>query len=583
VGERANHGLRIIYPAALVEAGRTSYAEPRSPRPPRAERDRRYRLTHRLLPVGILAGLAFIVGVVFGALYTPHEKKVADDFAKAWQKGDYQAMRAELSDGAQARFPLDQFRGAYDRTAATATATGVRVGDAKEPKDGIVAVPVTVRTRIFGDVHGTLRLPFEGSGQNARIAWRPELTFPGVEQGQSLQRRTQLPPRATILARDGQVLAKGPDRSTSLTTEAAEIVGELGQIPAQQRLPLRALGYPDDATVGTSGLERALQFRLAGRPGGTLAIDGQVIARARPRPARAVRTTISPKLERAAINALGGQSGGIAVLQPGTGEVLGLAGTAYSSNGPPGSTFKIITTTAALEDHKVKLTDEFPVETAAVLEGVRLNNASGEACGGNFEHSFAESCNSVFAPLGVKVGKQRLVETAEKYGWNSRPLIPGAVASTMPQPSGIGDDLDLGSTAIGQGKVLATPLQMASVAAAVGNHGIRVEPHLLKGQRVPRHRVTSQRITDTLRRLMIGVVKGGTGTAADIPGVQVAGKTGTAELGLSAGQTDAWFTAFAPARRPSVAVAVWRLRAGAGGDASAPLARQVLASALGRG
>jgi cell division protein FtsI/penicillin-binding protein 2 len=124
---------------------------------------------------------------------------------------------------------------------------------------------------------------------------------------------------------------------------------------------------------------------------------------------------------------------------------------------------------------------------------------------------------------------------------------------------------------------------MVSVAATVGNHGIRVEPHLLRGQRVPRRRVTRRQITDTLRRLMIGVVKGGTGTAADIPGVQVAGKTGTAELGLAAGQTDAWFVAFAPARRPSVAVAVWRLRAGAGGDASAPLARQVLVRALGLG
>jgi penicillin-binding protein A len=242
-----------------------------------------------------------------------------------------------------------------------------------------------------------------------------------------------------------------------------------------------------------------------------------------------------------------------------------------------------MTTTAALEDHKVKLTEQFPVQTAAVLEGVRLNNAGGESCGGTFVESFAHSCNSVFAPLGVKVGKKRLVETSEKYGWNERPLIPGAVESTMPQPSGIGDDLDLGSTAIGQGKVLASPLQMASVAAAVGNHGIRIEPHVLKGQRAPRRRVTTRPITDTLRRLMIGVVKFGTGKAADIPGVQVAGKTGTAELGLAQGQTDAWFVAFAPAQRPSVAVAVWRLRAGAGGDASAPVARQVLASALGVG
>ena len=566
-----------------MESGRTSYAEPRAPRPPRAERDRRYRLTHRLLPVGILAGIAFLAGIVTGALYEPPEKAVAERFVKAWQRGDYDAMYAELSGAARTSFPIDRFRAAYAVTAATATATTIGAGDAREPEDSTVSVPVTVRTRVFGTVRRDLRLPFDGEGKNARIDWRPELTFPGVEQGQSLQRRTQLPPRASILARDGQPLAKGADRSTALTAVAAETVGELGPIPPEQRLILRAQGFPEDASVGTSGLERALQTQLAGRPGGTLSVGGRVIARSRARPGRAVRTTLSPKITEAAINALGGQSGGIAVIQPGTGEVLGLAGTAYSANGPPGSTFKIITTTAALEDRKVKLTDEFPVQTAAVLEGVRLNNAGGESCGGTFVQSFAHSCNSVFAPLGVKVGKRKLVEEAEQYGWNETPLIPGAIESTIPQPSGIGDDLDLGSTAIGQGKVLASPLQMASVAAAMGNHGVRIEPHVLKGQRAPRSRVTTRAIANTMRRLMIGVVKGGTGTNADIPGVQVAGKTGTAELGLAQGQTDAWFVAYAPARRPSVAVAVWRLRAGAGGDASAPLARQVLVRALGVG
>jgi cell division protein FtsI/penicillin-binding protein 2 len=533
--------------------------------------------------VAILAGLALIAGIVVGALYTPAEKETAERFAQAWAKGDYEAMHAELSPAAKSRYPIERFRAAYAATAATATATTIAAGQAKSPKDNTVAIPVTVRTRVFGRIRGTLLVPFEGKGKDARIDWQPTLTFPGVEQGQSLQRRTQLPPRASILARDGQALAKGPDRSSSLGAASAEIVGELGPIPPEQRLSLRAQGYPVDARVGTTGLERALQPQLAGRPGGTLAVGAKVLARTRPRAAPGVRTTISPKIEEAAISALGGQSGGIAVIQPGTGDVLALAGTAYSSTGPPGSTFKIMTTTAALEDHKVRLNEQFPVQTAAVLEGVRLNNAGGESCGGTFVESFAHSCNSVFAPLGVKVGKKRLVEMAEKYGWNERPLIPGASISTMPQPSGIGDDLDLGSTAIGQGKVLASPLQMASVAAAVGNHGIRIEPHVLKGQRAPRRRVTTRPITDTLRRLMIGVVKFGTGTAADIPGVQVAGKTGTAELGLEQGQTDAWFVAFAPARRPSVAVAVWRLRAGAGGDAAAPLARQVIVRALGLG
>ena len=201
--------------------------------------------------MAILAGLAFVVGVVVGALYTPPEKEVAERFAQAWQKGDYDAMHAELSAAAKSRYPITRFRDAYAMTAATATATTISVGDAKSPKDGTVSVPVTVRTRVFGTVRGTLRLPFDGNGQDARIDWRPELTFPGVEQGQALQRRTELPRRGTILARDGQALAKGPDRSTSLTAAAAETVGELGPIPPEQRLALRGLG-PSSPTVSAA-------------------------------------------------------------------------------------------------------------------------------------------------------------------------------------------------------------------------------------------------------------------------------------------------------------------------------------------
>ena len=526
--------------------------------------------------------MAFVVGVVVGALHTAPERKVADRFASAWQRGNYAAMYRELTPEARSRTPFARFQAAYVEAAATATAVRIRAGKAKEPSDGAVPVPITVRTRIFGTVRRTLRLTFTGDGDAARIDWRPHLVFPGMAAGERLERQTQLPARATLLSRDGQILAKGDDRASDIPAVSGQIVGELGPLPADQRVQLRAFGYPDGAQVGVSGLERALQTRLAGRPGGTLSIGSRVIGRSVARPAPPVRTTIDPKLEQAAVNGLAGRSGGVAVVRPGNGEILGLAGTAYSATGPPGSTFKLITTTAALEDHKVRLDDKFPVETAAVLEGVRLSNANGESCGGTFVEAFAESCNSVFAPLGVKVGKQKLVEVAERYGFNESPGIPGAEVSQIPPPSGIGDDLDLGSTAIGQGKVVASPLEMVSIAATIGNHGLRARPHFVMGERPRVVRVTSPRIAATLRRLMIGVVKFGTGTAADIPGVQVAGKTGTAELGLGAGQTDAWFTSFAPARRPTVAVCVWRLRAGAGGEASAPIAHDVLASALGK-
>jgi peptidoglycan glycosyltransferase len=533
-----------------------------------------------------MAVASLLAGVVVGALYVPGERALADRFGAAWQRGDYPAMHRLLSRSAREATPLAPFEAAYREAQATATAVSIGVGKARDPDQNVVALPVWLRTRIFGVVRGTVELPFEGEGEDFGIAWQPRLTFPGVAHGQRLARRTEMPTRGTLLARDGQVLAEGPERSSPIPGVASQVVGELGPIPDERRRELRARGYPDDASVGKSGLELAFDRELSGTPGGSLLVGNRVVATARPRPGQAVKTTISPQFEEAAIGALGGRNGAIAVLRPGTGEVLALAGPAYSGLSPPGSTFKLITTTAALEDGKVKLTDRFPVETAAVLEGVTLENANGESCGGSFENSFAHSCNSVFAPLGVKVGPKRLVEVAEKYGFNRKPAIPGAAMNTIPPADQIGDDLAVGSTAIGQGKVQTSALGMASAAAAIANRGVRAEPTLRFGDRAGGNRVTSTEIAATLRSLMVGVVKSGTGTSAALPNITVAGKTGTAELGGGPegenipGNTDAWFAAFAPARDPRLAVGVVMYRAGAGGAAAAPVARDILASAL---
>src|SRR6185369_189945 len=126
-------------------------------------------------------------------------------------------------------------------------------------------------------------------------------------------------------------------------------------------------------------------------------------------------------LQRAAVAALGGQYGGVAVLDARKGSVLALAGIAFSAPQPPGSTFKVITTTAALEAGVVALTDQFPVQTSVAIGGREVANAHDEACGGSFVEAFAQSCNSVFAPLGPKIGSERLVQSAERFGFNSPP------------------------------------------------------------------------------------------------------------------------------------------------------------------
>ncbi|MBV9212713.1 MAG: penicillin-binding protein 2, partial [Actinobacteria bacterium] len=256
----------------------------------------------------------------------------------------------------------------------------------------------------------------------------------------------------------------------------------------------------------------------------------------------------------------------------------------------PGSTFKLVTLSAVLANHVAKPSDRFPVRTHAILDGVPLENANGESCGGTLVDSFANSCNSVFAPLGVKVGAQHLVQMAEAYGFNEPPPFPGALPSTIPAASRITAPLDIGSTAIGQGEVLATPLEMASIAQTIATQGVRYRPAIVPGPPPAPRRAVTPKVARTVRRMMIEVVRRGTGTSAALAPGEVAGKTGTAELGNTRGpgatsggaqNTDAWFACFAPAKAPQIAVGVILIRAGAGGDTAAPVARQVLVAALG--
>jgi len=529
---------------------------------------------------------------------------VGREFAAAWQRHDTGAMYDLLTAEAQARTSRTAFASSYRRAAATATERSVRVLHVRR-RGSHALLDVAVRTYAFGTVRGVVDLPASGG----KVDWRPWMTFPGVPDGGVLARSTRAPRRASILARDGRVIATGPAtaRTQPLGAVAQSVAGSLTTPSTQaQRDALYARGFPADTPVGSSGLERLAEDRVAGAPGGLLFAGGRVLASTKPRHAPAVRTTIDLYLQQAALAALAGRYGGVAVLDPRTAEVRALAGIAFSGPQPPGSTFKIVTATAALSAHLVRLGTQFPVGTKAVIDGVDLENANGESCGGSFAASFAHSCNSVFAPLGVRIGAKRLVATAERYGWNERPSLAGARPSTIPPASEIASPLAVGSTAIGQGKVLATPLQLASVAQTIAAGGVRTTPTIFSDAARRRVRVTSRHVADEIERLMIGVVAYGTGTAANLAPTKVAGKTGTAELtttvkpdtgtqtqtspapseGVQAKppgyDTDAWFTAYTPVRRPKVVVCVLIVHGGAGGTTAAPAARGVLQAALAR-
>ncbi len=510
-------------------------------------------------------------------------------------------MYSELTPDARDQVTRALFVSAYQAAERTSTAAKVKTFAPRKDGDDY-RVPVRIATRAFGTVSGEVVLPASGDG----IDWSRTLVFPGLREGERLHRVTQMPPRATLLARDRAVLAKGEARASG-SPLAAQVVGALGPIPPERRGELAALGVPSNAMVGISGLERIFDERLLGTPGGELVAGSRVLKRTLPHQAAAVRTTIPLPVEQAAVTALAGRLGGVVAVKPRTGEVLAFAGIAFSGLQPPGSTFKMVTTTGALEAGITNPGKSYPVQTKAVLEGVDLENANGEYCGGTLIVSFAKSCNSVFAPLGVQLGAKRLVSVAERYGFNRPPDIAGAAESTIPAAGEIGDDLALGSSAIGQGRVQATALQMATVASAIGLRGRR--PHLTldydaaHGRAAATARATSPRVARTMERLMLAVVRGGTGVRAAIPGVLVAGKTGTAELKTTKRcqpdpenpescppedqandptDTDAWFAAYAPAGkgRPHVAVGVLLVASGAGGDTAAPAARGVLLAGL---
>jgi peptidoglycan glycosyltransferase len=308
-----------------------------------------------------------------------------------------------------------------------------------------------------------------------------------------------------------------------------------------------------------------------------------------------VKTTLDARVQRAAEAGLGATVGAAVVLDPKNGDILALAtsdpldpNSYVGASGvipfdrsrvglyPPGSSMKVVTASAALDTKTVTPTSRFPGPYD--YRGVH-----------NFHHehfsdiSFADalkfSVNTVFAQVAEKVGAAKLYRYGKLFGFNSAPDLPLSVeTSSFPRPQ---DDADLMFSAIGQAAVVATPLQMATVAGTVANGGRRMDPRITLAQKPSGHRVMKVSTARTMTTLMEGVVQGGTGSAANIAGADVAGKTGTAEVDVGGQRKNhAWFICFAPGGAPKAAVAVVAEYGGVGGEVAAPIARTILEGVL---
>ncbi|MCU1351043.1 MAG: Cell division protein FtsI/penicillin-binding protein 2 [Acidimicrobiales bacterium] len=271
----------------------------------------------------------------------------------------------------------------------------------------------------------------------------------------------------------------------------------------------------------------------------------------------------------------------------------------------PGSTFKVVTAATGVQIGKVAPDHpSYPVGTSyhpPATGTYQLRNFGGESCGGTLFDILAKSCNSAFAQMGVEdIGGPSLTQGAQAFGFNEKPPIdlPNPVASSFPTDFAHNNG-KLAQSAIGQNDVGATPLQMALVAAGIANQGRIMEPHLLdeirdgEGQLVKKvspavvwKTPVSPQTADIMKQGMIGVVQHGTATALQLPGLEIGGKTGTAQLGTSPPQSHTWIIAFAgPPGDPQIAVAVIVERQpgaseSTGGRVAAPIAKAIIEAAL---
>ena len=388
------------------------------------------------------------------------------------------------------------------------------------------------------------------------------------------------------------------------------------------------------ALYGASGIERTENSVLAGTSDLFLVDRLQQLFSGQQPKGGAVVLTLNADAQAAAFEGLAGKVGSVTAIDPTTGAILALASSpsfdpnrlsshdlketqvAYTeladdpakpllnrplvSDPPPGSTFKLVTAAAALESGRFTPSSVIPGPASYRLPdtSVDLNNWQGTACGPDnqttLSDALAVSCNSAYAWLGNQLGQDAIRAQAEKFGFNKSFTVPMRAAVSR-YPSGL-DAAQTAMSAIGQFDVTATTLQMAMVGAAIGNRGITMNPYLVKEIRgadlqllktaSPSQFATAMSPTNAAAEvgMMVDVVNSGTGSNAQIAGVEVGGKTGTAETGPGRPAV-AWFVALAPADSPTVAVAVSIENAGGGAEVSgnglaAPIARAVIEAVL---
>jgi penicillin-binding protein A len=420
--------------------------------------------------------------------------------------------------------------------------------------------------------------------------------------------------RGRIIADDGAVLARSVPKPG----------GTWGRYYPTSQVFSQAVGYSIAAAGRAAGLEQSRGDALRGLQTGLTSIFGQL---SKQRVGDDVYTTLDPKAQQVAIQQLQGQAGSVVALDPRTGAVKVMyANPTYDDNNPttqshqfnnstqagypPGSTFKVVTATAALDTGKYTPNSMVNGKSPITVSGVPLANDNNQTFGDiDLTTALTFSVNTVWAQVAESLGRGTMTKYMKRFGFYSRPPLDypaNEINISRPWTSGTpshpyvpgSPNEDIGRIAIGQGGLLVTPLQMAMVAAAVANNGTLMKPRFTNkivdqdGRTVRTinpsvySQVMKPSTAQALAQMMKKVVDEGTGTAAQLNGIDVAGKTGTAQVGIvGSNLTQPWFIGFAPVQDPKVAVAVTveRSQGGFGGTVAAPIAAAVIQTLLSEG
>ncbi|MGC4954002.1 penicillin-binding transpeptidase domain-containing protein [Actinomadura citrea] len=545
---------------------------------------------HRSRVLAVAAVVVAVVIVGAGAVWFLRDGDDPGDAAKrylaAWSGGDLAAMKA-LTDAPPADFETRFKQMRDDLGVVGQRYTVASVGRPKgDEVGGAYSAEVTLAGDRMWKYNGSL--PMVKKDGDWLVRWSPQVMYPELKEGQRLRASRAWPDRAAVLAADGSDLASSPSGS------ARQLAGQVGPVSAEAAGKLGA-PYRKGDPAGADGLQQQYERRLSGKPALAVQIvdaEGvpvKTLQRFGGAEGKPLKTTIDPKTQAAAGQAVAGagKPASMVALRPSTGEILAVANQpggynrALMGRYPPGSTFKVVTAAALVAGGMSPATKVACPATTAV-DGRSFHNYQHEDFGTvPLREAFAHSCNTTFARLAVdKLGEKRLAQVASQFGFNA-PIIAGLPAVRAAFPANK-DDTAFAAASFGQGQVLTSPLNMASVAAAAAD-GTWRSPRLVEaslaaqaadagGRKPEPPKRLESAVENALHALMPAVVSEGTASGVDFPS-GTAGKTGTAEFGEGDDPpTHAWFIGY----RKDVAFAVIVEGGGTGAEAAAPIAAKFL-------